>query len=173
VKSLQTAQFCPKFDGRALNFSPTAAQKVVWTDRDGDSGAGLTLTLHCHSLDSCGGHRMVQQQHLTLPVESLQNSISFALNLLIIFDDLPVEDAQILIAKVNGIRLSMQMMSCVERSECLREMSFSLLYLMFVPLCCMDLNVPYVPNLEAKVPLSAIQSFLFTCAKPLGLFQWL
>jgi hypothetical protein len=56
-------QFCPKFDGRALNFSPTAAQKVVWTERDGDSGAGLTL--HHHSLDSYEGHEMVQQ-HLTL-----------------------------------------------------------------------------------------------------------
>jgi hypothetical protein len=30
-------QFCSKFDGRVLNFSPTAAQKVVWTYRDGDS----------------------------------------------------------------------------------------------------------------------------------------
>jgi hypothetical protein len=59
-------QFCPKFDGRVLNsFLPTAAQKVVWTDRDGVSGAGLTLTLHHHSLDSYGGHEMVQQ-HLTL-----------------------------------------------------------------------------------------------------------
>jgi hypothetical protein len=76
-----------------------------------------------------------------------------------------VEDAQLLIAKVNGIWLSMQMMSCVERSESLREISFSLTYLMFVPLCCMDLNAPYVPNLEAKVPLSAIQGFLFTSAK--------
>jgi hypothetical protein len=57
-------QFCPKFDGRVLNFLPTAAQKVVGTDRDGDSGAGLTL--HHHSLDSYGGHGIVQQQHLTL-----------------------------------------------------------------------------------------------------------
>ena len=59
-------QFCPKFDGKELNFSPTAAQKVVHLDRDGDPGADLTLTLHLqhHSLDSYGGHEMVQQ-HLT------------------------------------------------------------------------------------------------------------
>jgi hypothetical protein len=57
-----------------LNFSPTAAQKVVWTDRDGDLGAGLTLTLHHHSLDSYGGDGMDQQQHLTLPMESLQTA---------------------------------------------------------------------------------------------------
>jgi hypothetical protein len=50
-------QFCSKFDGRVLNFSSTTGQKVVWTDRDGDSGAGLTL--HHHSLDSYGGHEMV------------------------------------------------------------------------------------------------------------------
>jgi hypothetical protein len=57
-------QFCPKFDGRVLNFLSTAAQKVVWTDKDGDSGAGLTL--HHHSpLDSDEGHGIVQQ-HLTL-----------------------------------------------------------------------------------------------------------
>jgi hypothetical protein len=56
-------QFCPKFDGRVLNFSPPAAQKVVWIGREGDSGAGLTL--QHHSLDSYGGHEMVQQ-HLTL-----------------------------------------------------------------------------------------------------------
>jgi hypothetical protein len=67
-------QICSKFDDRVLNFLPAAAQKVVWTDRDGDSGAGLTLTLHHHSLDSYGGHGMVEQQHLTLPVESLQSA---------------------------------------------------------------------------------------------------
>jgi hypothetical protein len=33
------------FDGRVLNISPTAAQKVVWTDRDGESEAGLTLLM--------------------------------------------------------------------------------------------------------------------------------
>ena len=52
-------QFCPDFDGTVLSFSPTAAQKVVWTDRDGGSGAGLTL--QHHPLDSYGGHEMVQQ----------------------------------------------------------------------------------------------------------------
>jgi hypothetical protein len=52
-----------KFEGRVLNFSPPAAQKVVWIGREGDSGAGLTL--QHHSLDSYGGHEMVQQ-HLTL-----------------------------------------------------------------------------------------------------------
>jgi hypothetical protein len=31
-------QFCPKFDGKVLNLFPAAAaQKVVWTDRDGES----------------------------------------------------------------------------------------------------------------------------------------
>jgi hypothetical protein len=48
---------------KVLNFLPAAAQKVVWTERDGESGAGLTL--QHHSLDSYGGHEMVQQ-HLTL-----------------------------------------------------------------------------------------------------------
>jgi hypothetical protein len=56
-------QVSPNFDGRVMNILPTAAQKVVWTDRDGESGAGLTL--QHHSLDSYGGHDMVQQ-HLTL-----------------------------------------------------------------------------------------------------------
>jgi hypothetical protein len=48
-----------------LNFLPATAtaQKVAWTDRDGESGAGLTL--QHHSLDSYGGHEMVQH-HLTL-----------------------------------------------------------------------------------------------------------
>ena len=56
-------QFCPKSICKILNFSPTAAQKLVWTDRDGQSGA--CLTLQHHSLDPYGGHEMVQQ-HLTL-----------------------------------------------------------------------------------------------------------
>jgi hypothetical protein len=45
-------QFYPKFklDGKVMNYSPTAAQKVAWTDRDGESGAGLK-TLQHHSLD--------------------------------------------------------------------------------------------------------------------------
>jgi hypothetical protein len=46
----------------------------VWTNRDGDLEAGLTLTLHHHSLDSYGIHEVVQLQHLTLPVESLQTA---------------------------------------------------------------------------------------------------
>jgi hypothetical protein len=43
----------------------TAAQKVVWTDGDGDPGAGAGLTLQHHSLDLHEWHVMVQQ-HLTL-----------------------------------------------------------------------------------------------------------
>jgi hypothetical protein len=50
-------QFCPDFDGTVLSFSPTAAQKVVWTDRDVEPGAGLTL--QHHPLDSYEGHEMV------------------------------------------------------------------------------------------------------------------
>ncbi len=57
-------QFCPELDGnKMLNFSPAAAQNAVWTDSHGESGAGLTL--QHHSLDSYGGHEMVQQ-HPTL-----------------------------------------------------------------------------------------------------------
>jgi hypothetical protein len=48
-----------------LNFLPiAAAQKVVWTDRDGESGAGLTL--HRHSLDSYVGgpvHKLLGPNH--------------------------------------------------------------------------------------------------------------
>jgi hypothetical protein len=62
-----------------LNFLPAAAaaQKVVPTDRDGESGAGLTL--QHHSLNSYGGHEMVQQ-YLTLWNVSKQHQ--FALNLM-------------------------------------------------------------------------------------------
>ena len=56
--------FLPKFDGRVLNFLSTVAQNVVWTDRDGDTGGGLTL--HDHSLYSYGGHGMVPQLDLAL-----------------------------------------------------------------------------------------------------------
>jgi hypothetical protein len=56
-------QFCPDFDGNMLTFLPATAQKGACTDRDEESGAGLTL--QHHSLDSYGGHGMVQQ-HLTL-----------------------------------------------------------------------------------------------------------
>jgi hypothetical protein len=45
-------QFCPDFIGTVLSYSPTAAQKVVRTDRDGELGAGLTL--QHHPLDSYG-----------------------------------------------------------------------------------------------------------------------
>jgi Na+-transporting NADH:ubiquinone oxidoreductase subunit NqrB len=54
-------QFCPNFDGKVLNFLPATAQRVIWTDSDGESGAGLTL--QHHSLDSYGGHEMFQQHH--------------------------------------------------------------------------------------------------------------
>jgi hypothetical protein len=66
LHSIKNEEFYPyplNFEG--FLFSNTG------TDRDGDSGAGLTL--HHHSLDSDGGHEMVQQ-HLTLPVECLQTS---------------------------------------------------------------------------------------------------
>jgi hypothetical protein len=53
--------FSHKFNGKVLNFLPTAAQTVAWINRDGESGAGLTLQQH--SLDPYGGHEMVQQHH--------------------------------------------------------------------------------------------------------------
>jgi hypothetical protein len=49
-------QFCPEFDVIVLIFLRATAQKVMWPDSDGESGA------HCHSH---GGHEMVQQ-HDTL-----------------------------------------------------------------------------------------------------------
>ena len=63
-------QFC--FDGNMLTFLPALAQKVAWTDRDEESGAGLTL--QHHSMDSYGGHEMVQQ-HLTLWNVSKQHQL--------------------------------------------------------------------------------------------------
>jgi hypothetical protein len=56
-------QFCHNLDGKVPNVSPAAAQNILWTCSHGESGVGLTL--QHHSLDSYGGHDMVQQ-HLTL-----------------------------------------------------------------------------------------------------------
>ena len=56
-------QFCPNFDGHMLKFCHQRPKKWCGLTGDGDSGAGLTL--QHHSMDSYGGHEMVQQ-HLTL-----------------------------------------------------------------------------------------------------------
>jgi hypothetical protein len=47
-------QFCQSLIAKNIDSAallPTAAQKVVWTDGDGDPGAGAGLTLQHHSLD--------------------------------------------------------------------------------------------------------------------------
>jgi hypothetical protein len=55
-----------------------AAQKVSGPGTDGDSGAGLALH-HC-SLDTYGGHGMVQQ-HPVLPLFGLGSSRNIKMNI--------------------------------------------------------------------------------------------
>jgi hypothetical protein len=59
VTCLLTASASPNICGRVPNLLTMAAQKVSGLGTDGDSGAGLAL--HHHSLDTYGGHGMVQQ----------------------------------------------------------------------------------------------------------------
>ena len=53
---------------------PNSAQKVAWLGADGNGNSGAGLTLHHHSLDTYGGHGMVQQ-HLALVHASKQHPL--------------------------------------------------------------------------------------------------